>query len=451
MELSASDARVGASPAEPRQVATRYLGGAIGLSDGRLIIDELELVQSVALQSDLWTRRSANGRSRPPHAGGARGRSRRVAGWLDGRLHDSDGGSARARHDADRPGAASASPQPIVSETDVEFAAAALVTRWPDHCRGAAHSGGPAEIVLVDVASKQVRTLASLPGGRNGSPAWMPDGAHVLFAAAVGAEPFRIYRVDVAQRVGFASRRHRPERAVSRCLRRRRARRLRRQHRRRLRPLLAAARRRAMDRWSKGQGLSRRVRLPADEPVTAGASGEALLSPGARSRRRSGRRPSNPTPTNWSSAPRPDRRMRSAGTRTASRADGPCARGPTGRSRMPTTAGVRRSSPPTPTTPTDGGRARFAHARSRRGCCCRGGACAACDRCSRRSTSATISTSVRRARSRSMLPCVARPGEAALHFSNAHAVRLLNQRRRRRPIDGDRGGVARARSRNAAG
>ena len=58
--------------------------------------------------------------------------------------------------------------------------------------------GGPAEIVLVDVLSKQVRTLASLPGGRSGSPAWMPDGAHVLFAAAVGAQPFRIYRADVS-------------------------------------------------------------------------------------------------------------------------------------------------------------------------------------------------------------------------------------------------------------
>ena len=53
MELAAPDARAGGVAAEPRLVATRYLGGAIGLSGGRLIIDELELVQSVALQSDL--------------------------------------------------------------------------------------------------------------------------------------------------------------------------------------------------------------------------------------------------------------------------------------------------------------------------------------------------------------------------------------------------------------
>ena len=53
MELRRTDARAGASPAEPRLVTTRYPGGAIGLSDSRLIVDELELVRSVALQSDL--------------------------------------------------------------------------------------------------------------------------------------------------------------------------------------------------------------------------------------------------------------------------------------------------------------------------------------------------------------------------------------------------------------
>jgi hypothetical protein len=167
------------------------------LSDGRLIIDELELVQSVALQSDLWMV--------DPRTGD------RVRLTREARAGDPDvspDGStivctiqmADRRALATMPigaGTRPTSPQPLVSEADVEYA----VPRWsPDGRTIAAERrilGGPAEVVLVDVASKQVRTLASLPGGRNGSPAWMPDGAQVLFAAAVGAEPFRIYRVDV--------------------------------------------------------------------------------------------------------------------------------------------------------------------------------------------------------------------------------------------------------------
>ncbi len=198
MELSAADARVGGSPGEPRQVATRYLGGAIGLSDDRLIIDELEFVQSVALQSDLWMI--------DPRTGD-RIRLTREARAGDPDVSPDGSTIVCTIQMADRralatlqigTGARLTSPQPIVSEADAEFA----VPRWsPDGRVIAAERrirGGPAEIVLVDVGSKQVRTLANLPGGRNASPAWMPDGRHVLFAAAVGTEPFRIYQVDVA-------------------------------------------------------------------------------------------------------------------------------------------------------------------------------------------------------------------------------------------------------------
>ena len=198
MELSAPDARAGGVAAEPRLVATRYFGGAIGLSGGRLIIDELELVQSVALQSDLYML--------DPQTGN-RDRLTREARAGDPDVSADGSTIVCTIQMADRralatmpvgPGGRTTSPQLLVSETNVEFAA----PRWaPDGRTIAAERrilGGPAEIVLVDVLSKQVRTLASLPGGRSGSPAWMPDGAHVLFAAAVGAQPFRIYRTDVS-------------------------------------------------------------------------------------------------------------------------------------------------------------------------------------------------------------------------------------------------------------
>jgi len=197
MELPRIDPAAPGGAAQPRLVATRYLGGAIGLAADRLIIDELELVQSVALQSDLY--------SLDPKTG------RRVRLTREARAGDPDVSPDGTTivctvQLADRRALATmalgantgaASPQLLVSDTGVEFAA----PRWsPDGRTVAAERrtlGGPAEIVLVDVASKQVRTLAA-PGGRSGSPTWMPDGSHVLFAAAVGAAPFRIYRVNVS-------------------------------------------------------------------------------------------------------------------------------------------------------------------------------------------------------------------------------------------------------------
>ena len=197
MELPRPDPAAPATPAEPRQVATRYLGGAIGVTADRLIIDELELVQSVALQSDLY--------SLDPQTG------RRVRLTREARAGDPDVSPdgttivctiqmVDRRALATMPiGASNAvtSPQLLISETGIEFAA----PRWSPDGRSLAAErrklGGPAEIVLVDIASKEVRTLAA-PGGRSGSPAWMPDGSHVLFAAAVGTDPFRIYRVNVS-------------------------------------------------------------------------------------------------------------------------------------------------------------------------------------------------------------------------------------------------------------
>ena len=124
-------------------MATRYLGGAIGLSGGRLIFDELELVRSVALQSDLYMRRPADGRSRPPDARGTRRRSRRVARRLDGRLHDSDGGPPRAGDDAGRTRTAGDFAAVARQRDRRRLRGAALVARRPNDRRGAPHRGGP--------------------------------------------------------------------------------------------------------------------------------------------------------------------------------------------------------------------------------------------------------------------------------------------------------------------
>jgi Tol biopolymer transport system component len=197
MELSRSDVAASGPRPEPRVVATRFLGGAIALSGSRLIVDELELLQSVALQSDLWTI--------DPRTG-ARKRLTREARAGDPDVSPDGATIVCTIQMADRralatipagTGLAAGGPQVFISEPGVEFAG----PRWSPDGRSIAAErrirGGPSEIVLIDVATKQARAIASLPGGRSGSAAWMPDGRHVLFAAAVNDEPFRIYRVDI--------------------------------------------------------------------------------------------------------------------------------------------------------------------------------------------------------------------------------------------------------------
>jgi Tol biopolymer transport system component len=181
--------------AAPRFVSRRYPGGAIGVAADRLVVDELDFVRSVALQSDLYLVDPGSGERR---------RVTREARAADPDVA-ADGRSVvctvqmpdrRALATLTLPGSGLATPQILVSEPGADFA----IPRWSPDGRSIVaerrQQGGPAAIVIVDVAARSVRTLASLPGGRAGSPVWMPDGSAVLFSAASGDDPFRIYRAD---------------------------------------------------------------------------------------------------------------------------------------------------------------------------------------------------------------------------------------------------------------
>lgn len=186
MEIRAGEA--------PRHVSTRFLGRSIGIAGDRLVVDEIDTVRSVGMQSDLYLVDPDTGRKRRLTRE-ARAADPDVA--ADGRIvctvQTAEGRALATLANLSHPG----EPEILVREAFVDFSS----PRWsPDGRTIAAERrrvGGPSEIVLIDPAEGVVRVLASLPGGRSASPAWTPDGTHVLFASAIDAEPFGIYRVDL--------------------------------------------------------------------------------------------------------------------------------------------------------------------------------------------------------------------------------------------------------------
>ena len=185
------------APAAPRQVAKRYLGNRIGISPRGLVIDELELVRNVGLKSDLYlvdpgdgsrTRLTREARAGDPDV--SRGGVVACTVQLSDRR-------ALATFTLPPPGGLAA-PQILIGEPDTEFSS----PRWSPDARWIAAErrrlGGPSQIVIIDSSSREVRSIANLPGGRSAAPAWMPDGSRVLFGSAVDGDPFRIYSVELA-------------------------------------------------------------------------------------------------------------------------------------------------------------------------------------------------------------------------------------------------------------
>ena len=183
---------------EPRFVSRRYPGGTIAFAGDRLVVDELDLVRSVALQSDLYVVGPRGGaRRRITHE--ARASDPDVAADGTSVVCTIQMADRRAIATFELPGPGQyATPRILVSEEGVNFA----IPRWsPDGRLIVAERqrrGRLAEIALIDPSTKNVRVLASVPDARAGSPMWTPDGAAVLFSAVSRYPPFRIYRVDIA-------------------------------------------------------------------------------------------------------------------------------------------------------------------------------------------------------------------------------------------------------------
>ena len=181
----------------PRRVAWRFLGNTTTLGAGWVVFDQLERARSVALFSDLYALDVSTGRV---HRLTRQARAADPDLSPDGRriacTVQTVGGRAIAvmSFDPARP----ATPRMLVSENDADYSH----PRWsPDGRRLIAERrvrGRGFDLVLIDVATRQIRPILTRADARLVTPSWSPDGTFILFAADVGEDPFDVYTVDVA-------------------------------------------------------------------------------------------------------------------------------------------------------------------------------------------------------------------------------------------------------------
>jgi dipeptidyl aminopeptidase/acylaminoacyl peptidase len=184
--------------ARPRRIADKFLGERISTAGSLLVFDQVEIERNVSLRSDLYAV-DADGRDARRLTKGARAADPDVSpdGTTIVCTVQSPDGRALATMPLPRSGTIG-SPVVLVAAAGTDFSA----PRWsPDGHSVAAERrrlGGPSEIVIIDIATRGVRTLVASRGARNVTPYWMPDGRAILFASDRDRGPFAIYSAAVA-------------------------------------------------------------------------------------------------------------------------------------------------------------------------------------------------------------------------------------------------------------
>ena len=182
----------------PQKITDKYLGNQIAFDKHSVVFDEIEVVNDVSRQSDLY-RTNLDGSGRRRLTRGARAADPDVS--PDGRA------IACVVQQPDRrdlaimkmpPDGSTGIPLPVVSEAGTNFNA----PRWSPDGRLIAverqRRGTLSEIVLVDPETAAVQVLASSAAGRSVAPTWLPDGQRVLFASDREGRAFRLFSVDAA-------------------------------------------------------------------------------------------------------------------------------------------------------------------------------------------------------------------------------------------------------------
>ncbi|MEO5897724.1 MAG: hypothetical protein ABIS06_18695 [Vicinamibacterales bacterium] len=180
----------------PREVTRRVLGSRTAPAGKDLVFDQVEVVRSVAILSDLYTIPQDGG---DPRALTRQARAVDPDVSPDGRTIVCAVQQTGRRILATMP-LVTATPftvlAPLVDEPSTEFS----LPQWsPDGRQIAAERrrlGGPSEIVIIDVASRSVRVLSASAHGRSAAPAWMPDGRAILFASDRDGGAFGLYRIS---------------------------------------------------------------------------------------------------------------------------------------------------------------------------------------------------------------------------------------------------------------
>jgi WD40 repeat protein len=220
----------------PVRVTSRFLGSTVATTRDVVYFDQLELRRNAGLYSDLYalerstgdvTRLTTEARLRDPDlspdgktlvcAQTAPGRRDLVLVSLDSKadlkVRTTDEADLKVRTTSDvvqafRPARGSRSSPAIttlISEPDTQF----NVPRWSPDGRTIAVErhviGRQSEIVIVDVATRAVRSIASNPRARVVTPAWRPDGHAVIAAADLDEGAFNLYEIAVDVPAIFAA------------------------------------------------------------------------------------------------------------------------------------------------------------------------------------------------------------------------------------------------------
>ena len=180
----------------PSRVAWRALGTRTSVRGDWIVFDQLERARSVAVFSDLYAVRTTGG---SVHQLTRQARAADPDLSPDGRaiVCTVQATGRRALALLDFTTAAISQPQLLIDDPESDFTG----PRWsPDGRQIVAERRRPGiyDLVLVDPATREVRTLVSRPDARLITPSWTTDGKTILFAADVGDRSFNVFAIDVA-------------------------------------------------------------------------------------------------------------------------------------------------------------------------------------------------------------------------------------------------------------